>query len=109
MAETNGRYEATGDAVVPIDPPVTDDTNEVDPSTPGFITPKARSILYIASLVVTVLTTLLLGVATILNWITEDQATDIGTLVYGAVALVNTSLAVGFRPTRPALVGAKRA
>lgn len=89
--------------------PVTDNTGEVEPNTPGFITPKARSILYIASLIVTVVTGLALGIAVILGGITEDQATRIGTLVYGAVALVNTSLAVGFRPTRPALLGARRA
>jgi hypothetical protein len=103
MAEVNGRYEAE----VPVPPLegeiVSDNVTEADPSAPGFITPKARTVLYIASLIVTVVTGLVLGIAVILGWITEDQATRIGTLVYGAVALVNTSLAVGFRPTRPAV------
>lgn len=103
MAETDGRHEAAIEGEI-----VTDSPTEVEPSTPSYITPKARTIIYISSLAITVLTTLVLGITVILDVITEVQASAIGTLVYGAVALINSSLGVGFRPTRPALLGAKR-
>ena len=100
MAEVDGRHEAEV---------VKDNPEEVDPSAPPVITPKARTIIYISSLIVTVLTTLVLGIATILEAVDPGQASQIGMLVFGAVALVNSSLGVGFRPTRPdALLAARR-
>lgn len=114
MAEVNGRHEAepalVGEVVTAEAAPgeVAQDTPpETDPNSPGFITPKARTIIYITSLIVWVATTLFIGIAVILKLIDGDQAEQISTLVYGAISLVSTSLAVGFRPTRPALTVGK--
>lgn len=114
MAEVNGRHEAepalVGEAVTAEAAPgeVAQDTPpETDPNSPGFITPKARTIIYITSLAVWVATGLGTGVALILGAITGDQAEQISALVFGAISLVSTSLAVGFRPTRPALTVGK--
>lgn len=108
MAEVNGRHEAeivTGEVVE--DGVAKDTAPETDPNSPGFITPKARTLIYITSLVVWAATGLLTGIALILGWITGDQAEQIIALVSGTITTINVPLAVGFRPTRPALTTGK--
>jgi hypothetical protein len=114
MAEVNGRHEAepalTGEVVtgeVVEDGVAKDTPSETDPNSPGFITPKARTIVYISSLIVTVLCGLFTGIGLIMGFMTDIQAAQINSLILGSVALVNTSLGVAFRPTRPALTVGK--
>lgn len=114
MAEVNGRHEAepalvgevvTGEAAV--GEVATDTPPETDPNSPGFITPKARTMIYITSLIVWAATGLFTGIALILGWITGDEAEKIIALVSGTITTINVPLAVGFRPTRPALTVGK--
>lgn len=114
MAEVNGRHEAesalVGEVVTAEAAPgeVAQDTPpETDPNSPGFITPKARTMIYITSLIVWAATGLLTGIALIVGWINGDQAEQIIALVSGTITTINVPLAVGFRPTRPQLTVGK--
>lgn len=86
MEEYQGKHEAA----VPAD----------ENGTPPGISPVARTRIYISALVAEVVTMLVCGFGVIFGFMTGEQALQVGGLVAGAVGLLSTGLAVGYRPTR---------
>lgn len=72
--------------------------------TPPGISPRTRSTIYIVCLAVEVATLLICGFGVIFALMSAEQALQIGGLITGAIGLLSTGLAVGYRPTRPGAI-----
>lgn len=79
---------------------------EADASTgtPPGISPRARTIIYIVALAIEVAALLVCGFGVIFGLITVEQAAQSSVLIFAALSLVSTGLAVGYRPTRPGAI-----
>lgn len=76
-------------------------TEAEESGTPPGISARTRTRIYVGSLIVEVIALLVCGFGVIFGFMTFEQATASGGLITTALGLVSTSLAVGYRPTRP--------
>lgn len=69
--------------------------------TPPKISAQTRTTVYLVCLIFNVIAVLTLGILPILGVITLSQAFSIGGIIFIAINLISSGLAVGYRPTRP--------
>lgn len=90
MDEYEGKHEA--------------ETPDESTGTPPGIKPEQRTVIYIVCLAVELLTLLITGAGVIFGLMSFEQASQISALVFVALGLLNSSLSVGYRPTRPGAI-----
>lgn len=98
--EYEGRHEADvpPDGVIDHEAAVAADENS---GTPPHISAKARTAVYIGSLIVNVLAVLAVGLLPLFGIMSYERAVAAGGVILLAINIVSQALAVGYRPTRP--------
>lgn len=66
---------------------------------PAKISPKTRSRIYIACLIVNVAAVVGFGLSTVFGWLTAADAAAAGGVIISGINIVSTGLAVSYRPT----------
>lgn len=69
--------------------------------TPPFVSAKVRTIIYVGSLIVDVLSFLVLHILAVMGVMERAVAMELGYYILSAVTMVSAGLATGYRPTRP--------